>query len=244
MRVGDLLQHAAAFAPQTGKSARVAVGAVGDNRDAVFFAPRDNGVLDRTFAQMVEDLVAGRMAPTCDRPHGVEIGRIEVAHAPRQDLAFAPEPLERANRVFQRIRARPVQKIAIQAVGLEARERRLARRHRPAERSMLGKDLGDEENLVAPPCKRLAHQFLGGARTVKFRSVDVVHTEIESPAQRGDGGLGIALVDVPGTLADHWDLAHRRAEPAALHAPFLLSATPGNRLLPGAHLVFISSRQP
>ena len=46
MRVGDLLQHAPAWRPRAGKSARVAEWAVGDNRDAVIFAPRKHGVLD------------------------------------------------------------------------------------------------------------------------------------------------------------------------------------------------------
>src|SRR5207245_1007113 len=57
--------------------------------------------------------------------------------------------------------------------------------------------------------------LLGGA--VHLRGVDVGHTELEAPAQSGDGGGAAAALDVPGPLADHRDLAVAGAEPTSLH---------------------------
>lgn len=105
MRFGVLLQHPPTGRAGTGKTASVTERAVGNHRDVMLFAPRKHGVLYRPLAQMVEDLVAGRMAPPGDLPNVIEIGRVEVAHAPRQDLAFALEPLEGGDRVFQKDRS-------------------------------------------------------------------------------------------------------------------------------------------
>ena len=90
---------------------------------------------------MIEHLIASRMSRSGDPPNGVEIGRVEVAHAPRQDLALTPEPLEGGDRLFQPVRAPPVQEITVQSVGAEAHERSLARRKGPAEEALCGRTL-------------------------------------------------------------------------------------------------------
>lgn len=74
-----------------------------------------------------------------------------------------------------------MQEITIQAVCPETRERPLARLYRPAEGGIPRQDFRDEENLVAPPGERRADQFLGCARAIKRRSVDMGQAEIETP---------------------------------------------------------------
>ena len=56
--------------------------AVGDDRQAVPFAPGDDLVLDRAFLQMVEDLVACDPARTGDVQSIIEIGNVEIAYTP------------------------------------------------------------------------------------------------------------------------------------------------------------------
>src|SRR6267142_3663829 len=79
--------------------------AVGDHGDAMPLAPPEHGVLDRALFQVVQDLIARERALAGDRAGLIEIGRVEVAHAPREDLSLALKLLERGERVFQRVLA-------------------------------------------------------------------------------------------------------------------------------------------
>src|SRR4029077_15607132 len=97
---------------------------------AVFLAPREHRVLDGTLLQMIKNLVAGNGAVADDLPGFVQIRCVEVAYAPRQDLAFALKLLEGPQRVFERIPAAPVQEIAVEAIGLQSSQRSFARQHR------------------------------------------------------------------------------------------------------------------
>ena len=160
---GDLLEDPAALGVRAGEVA-VAERTVGDDRDAVLLAPGEHGVLDGAFLEMVEDLVAGDAARAGDPQGLLEVGIIEIAHAPGQDLPFAPKLLEGRECLLQRVVTPPVQEVAVQPVGLEARERPLAGRDRPAPRGILREDLGDQEDLVASPGDRLGDKILGGAR--------------------------------------------------------------------------------
>jgi hypothetical protein len=83
---GDLGEHASSLRTLVGK-APVAERAVGDDRRIVTFAPRDDFMLDRPFLEMVEDLVAGDLARTGEIKRLIEIGNVEVADAPGEDLA-------------------------------------------------------------------------------------------------------------------------------------------------------------
>ena len=56
--------------------------AIGDDGDAVLFAPWDNAMLDRPLTQMVEHLIAGETARPGDLADLVEIVHIEIADAP------------------------------------------------------------------------------------------------------------------------------------------------------------------
>src|SRR5438552_14737642 len=67
-----------------------------------------------------------------------------------------------------------------------------------------------KENLVALPGDRVSDHQLGIA--IHLGGVDVDHAEIDATAQRGDRGLAIAMVDVPGALPDHGHLRTALAE--------------------------------
>jgi hypothetical protein len=149
MAVGDLLERPPSRAVGLGKSAGVTEWTIGDHGDAIAFAPWDHRVLDRALAQMVEHLVADRMACPSDPVDFDEIVNIEIADAPRQDLPLSAKPLEGGDRILGRMRSAPVQKIAIEAVGLEALERPLASGDRRIAGGIVRQHLGDEEDLVA-----------------------------------------------------------------------------------------------
>ena len=110
---------------------------------------------------MVEHLVAGDPALAAERPGLVEIGHVEVAHAPGEDLALPLELLEGGEGVLQRVRA------AASAAGSSPAGRcrsRASERSQaatvPRARGVAGQDLGDQEDLVAPPGDRLADHLL------------------------------------------------------------------------------------
>ena len=119
-------------------------------------------MLDRARSQMIEDLIAG-MAFAGNLPNLIEVGRIEVAHPPGEDLALALKLVEPRDRVLKRMPAAPVQEIAIEPVSLEAGKRPLASRHHSTPRGVLGKHLGDQEGRVASPGDRFGDHLLGGA---------------------------------------------------------------------------------
>lgn len=112
------------------------------------------------------------------------------------------------------MRSWPVKQVAIQPAGLQACERPLARDLGPLAGGILWHHLGDEEYLITPVRNGVADHLLRGAGAVHFGSVDVSHSEVDAPSQRGDGGSGAALLDVPGPLADDADLALQRTEPS------------------------------
>src|SRR5258708_2796990 len=216
MRGGDLLQQRPAGRARAGKIS-MTERAVGDHGGAVLLAPRNDAVLDGALAQMVEDLVAGRMLVAGDRAHLVEIGHVEVADAPGEYLSFALQLLEGGDRVGERMAAAPVQEVAIQPVGAEPGQRILAGRQRSPPRGIVRQHLGNQEDLIAPAADCLADDLLGEARTVHLGGIDMRHAEIGASAPGGDRPLPIDRLDVPGTLADDGDVAIRGAEPSQFH---------------------------
>src|ERR1700722_3892397 len=217
MPVGDCLQHPPSRAVRLGKSAGVAEGAIGDNCNAVVFAPWDHRALDRTLVQMIEHLIADRIGRPWGLAQVVEIVDGEIADAPRQDLADGAELLESGDSIRKRMRAPPVKKIAVESVGLQPFQRPLAGGNRPLARGVVRQHFRHQENLVAPPGDRLPDKSLRRARTVHLRGVHMRHAEVETAAQGRDRSLGIRLLDVPGALADHRDFALRRTERTFLH---------------------------
>ena len=123
---------------------------------------------------------------------------------------------KRGEGVLERVRAGPVQEVAVQPVGAQARERALAGRDGTGARGVAGEHLGDEEDLVAPPGDRLADHGLRVA--VHLGGVDVGHAEIEAAVQRIDRGGPVRIVEVPSSLADHRNLAWDGTERTPLHA--------------------------
>src|SRR3984885_12510208 len=119
MPVRDCLQPPPSRAVGLGKSASMTEWAVGDDGDPVALAPRDHRMLDCTLAQMVEHLIASGFGRSRDLAHFIEIIHVEIADAPRQDLAVGAEPLEGGDGVRKGMRPPPVEKIAIEAGGLE-----------------------------------------------------------------------------------------------------------------------------
>ena len=77
-------------------------------------------MLDRAFLQMVEDLVACNSVRTCDVQRIIEIGNVEIAHTPGEDLARTDKLLEAGESFAQWDPAAPVEQIAVEAIGPEA----------------------------------------------------------------------------------------------------------------------------
>src|ERR1700727_737349 len=170
-------------------------------------------MFDRAFLQMIEYLIADNARFAGNLQCLFKIRYVEVAHAIGKYLALCTEGLKRRKRVFQRMRAAPVQQVAIQPVGLEVGKRSLASDLRPRSGGILWQHLGDQEYLIAPARDGVADQLLGGAGAIHLRGVDVIHSEINASSQGGDRGGGAAFLDVPGPLADDADLALQRTEP-------------------------------
>ena len=72
-----------------------------------------------------------------------------------------------------------------------------------------------EENRLAPVLDRGGDHRLGLA--IHFRRVDMGHADVQAGAQRRDGYATRPLVEVPGALAHHRDLALREAETTLFH---------------------------
>ena len=65
---------------------------------------------------MIEDLVANKSIFVCDAPGFREVGTVEVAHTPGEDLPLTL--LKCSDRVFKRLCATPVQKITVESIGV------------------------------------------------------------------------------------------------------------------------------
>src|SRR6516164_451483 len=82
---------------------------------------------------------------------------------------------------------------------------------------MVGEHLGHNEDFVPTPGNCLAHQFLGRPRSIELCGIDVSHPEIEPAAECSCRDGGLSLLDEPGALADHRNLATARPELPFLH---------------------------
>jgi hypothetical protein len=106
--------------------------------------------------------------------------------------------------------------VDVEPIRTQPTQRRLARAHRSFVRRVRGEHLRDEEDVVAPPRDRLAHDRLDLPRSVHLRRVDVDHAEIERATNGGDGRSAIVLLHLPRPFADHWDVGPS-AEAASPH---------------------------
>ena len=193
------------------RKAPMAEGAVGGDGDAAPLAPRQHGVFDGALFEMIEDLIAGE-APfplPRDRKGLFEVARIEIADAPGQSLALAPQLLEPRDRIREPVRTAPMQEIAIDPVGPQTAEGALASRNRPSRRGVMRENLGHQKDFLASPGDRLADQLLCCARAVHLRRIDMGHAEIETAAHGCDRGGAVALLEIPRSLANDGNVATR-----------------------------------
>ena len=128
---------------------------------------------------------------------------VEVADAPVPYFSLALEPLECGQRLVQRHRAAPVQKIQVEMIRVQPAKARLAGRHGATSRRMLRQHLADQEDLAAPIAKRFGDELLGRASRVHLRGVDDGHAEVYRHLQRGDfvRAMTGALRHAPGADA-------------------------------------------
>jgi hypothetical protein len=124
-------------------------------------------------------------------------------------------------------------------------------------RSVLGKNLGNQKNLVATPSNRLANDLFGSAGTVHFCSVNMSHAKVEPAAQGSDRGYRATLVflNIPSALTYDRDFSLRVTKPTPFHAMLLvrlirkvshfgyLTQSPGSRL-PVLFSVILLCRKP
>ena len=186
-------------------------GAVADHGDAMRLAPGNDAVLDAAFLQVVEHLIAGDAAGSGDAFRLVEVVRVEIADAPRADLAGAHEILESGDCFRQRVAAAPVQQVAIEPVGLQAGKRCLAGGDRAPAGRVLGHHLGDQEDRIATAGNRLADDRFGRTAPVEFGRVDVAHAKVEAAPQGRDGACPRRPLEIPRALADDRDRCLHRS---------------------------------
>jgi hypothetical protein len=205
MRLRDHAEYPAARRARVGKLT-VTEGAVSNDGYVVPFAPGNHSVFDGALLQVIEHLVAGGHRLSGDRLELTEVRHIEVADAPRPDLAVLAKLLKGRDGVFKGMAAAPMKKVAIQVVRAEPSEGVFACRDGALPGGILGKDFGDEEYLIATAADGLVHPFFGYPGQIHFRRIDVTHPEIDPPAQGGDRGIAIVIIAVPSPLTDNRDL--------------------------------------
>jgi hypothetical protein len=98
----------------------VTEGAVAHNYDTVLLTPWDHSMLDRTLFQVVENLITSQLALASNPANIFKVRKIEVADAPGKDFSLALKLLERRDRILWRMLAAPMQKEAVQPVGVQA----------------------------------------------------------------------------------------------------------------------------
>src|SRR5277367_5714622 len=94
--------------------------AIGDHGHIVFLTPGNDRVLDRTFLQMVKNLIASDVALARDLNHRFKVRHIEVAYTPGRDFSGLLELLKSRDGFPQRVTTGPVQEVAIETVGSQA----------------------------------------------------------------------------------------------------------------------------
>ena len=131
------------------------------------------------------------------------------------DLAGPLQPLEGADGLRERMGAAPVEQVEVDPVGREPPQAALAGGDRARGGSVVGIDLADQEDLVAPAGDRLADDLLGTAVGIHLGRVDQRQAEVEPAAQGRELGAaaGLVLAHAPGALAEHrHELATRQPQ--------------------------------
>ncbi len=80
----------------------------------------------------------------------------------------------------------------------------------PRREALLGSTLETRNTSSRPARDRLRDHALGVA--IHLGGVDMGHADVEAAAQRRDGGLAVAVVEIPGALPDYGNFRAMRAE--------------------------------
>ena len=201
-----------------GKSPR-AERAVAHDRDAVLRAPRRARAASMARSrQVVEHLVAGDAARARDRRPRSSSSSTSKLLTPQSGSSRRHERARRRRSSRRAGAARPVQEVAVESIGAEPPEARLAGADRAGARGVAGQHLGDEEHLVAP-ARRCASPTISSTRPLPY--ISAVSTWVmpaSSPARSAaiDRPAVVAL-HVPRALADDGDLYARGAEGTSRH---------------------------
>jgi hypothetical protein len=158
---------------------------------------------------------------SCDPARLVQLVVVEVAHAPRSDLAAAPELVERRDRLFERMGSAPVQQVGVEMIRSQALQARLAGLDRAAARRVVREDLADQERLVAAAFERLADDPLHLAVAVHLRGVDVPRAGLHRRADRRDGRGPLVALHFPRAEPDDGDLRPVGSERSRSHGTSL-----------------------
>jgi len=184
---------------------------------------------------VIQHLIARDAIVACHGQCVVEIVLVEVAHAPRANLAGALQLVERGERLLERIFAAPVQQVAVEMIGTQTRKRSITGAQCALARRVLRQHLRHEKHLVAASLDRLGHDLFRVA--VHLRGVDVRHAAFEPAAQRGHSSGAITLVDVPSALSNDGNISTRVAKQTIFHSrPQLFSQEPALHGRTAAHL--------
>ena len=167
--------------------------------------------------RLIEHLVAGDTPLAGNAERFIEVADIEIADAPAQILPSRCNCLERRDGLGQRMRPAPMQQVAVQPVGAEARKRARAGLPCPGSRRVLRQHLGHQKDLVAAAGNGLADPLFGRTRPVHLGGVDMVHAEVEPSAQCRDRRVAGRLLEIPGAEPDHRRVTAGRAERSLLH---------------------------
>src|SRR5205807_4901519 len=129
------------------------------DRHLMLAAERGEAPLDRAFAQVIEDLVRGALLALGNDQQLFDVVDVEVGNTPADDLAVAPQALERSHRLSQRDAAAPVQQIQVETVGSEALEAALAGGDRARRAGIMRINLAHKKNAVTLSGDGFTHEL-------------------------------------------------------------------------------------
>src|SRR6201996_9024085 len=106
----------------------------------VFLTPGNDSMFNGPLLEVIKDLVTGEQTFAGDAPDFFQIIDVKIAHPPGEYFSLVTQLLEGGDRLLQRMAPTPVQEVAIQAVGLKAKQRLLTRFDGCAPPGILGEN--------------------------------------------------------------------------------------------------------
>ena len=180
MMLCDLPQHRT-LARSRRREIAMPERAIADERDAMPLAIGQHERFRRAFAQVIEDLVAGKWMPLQRGPRRIQVGDLEIADPERPDLAVVDELLHRPHRFADGISRLPVQEVHVEVIEPQPAQRRLAGLDGAAKARMLRQHFGHDEELFARTAgDSLSDELLSAALAVHFGRVDVAQADLDA----------------------------------------------------------------